>query len=200
MFSTWPEPRVLLRNDAVNTPLHPRVEAGSNTSTVTLRVVRGDEKGSLKSETVKYGRESQGTQTRERLRWQGPAAYTKERPVLSSERAPQKNKTVTVKQQQISGHEPKMGLAPKLTDWLTVSRNVTFTLTSVYNHTGAVFSAWPMPKRYLEENSSVREAVKKRASCRSAAVKRILYVWYLECVLQWDCYSSCVINPLPWNG
>jgi hypothetical protein len=34
-----------------------RAEAGSNTSTVTLRVVRGDEKGSLKSETVKYGRE-----------------------------------------------------------------------------------------------------------------------------------------------
>jgi hypothetical protein len=31
-----------------------RVEAGSNTSTVTLRVVGGDEKGSLKSETVKY--------------------------------------------------------------------------------------------------------------------------------------------------
>jgi hypothetical protein len=29
------------------------VEAGSNTSTVTLRVVGGDEKGSLKSETVK---------------------------------------------------------------------------------------------------------------------------------------------------
>jgi hypothetical protein len=30
----------------------PRVEAGSNTSTVTVRVVGGDEKGSLKSETV----------------------------------------------------------------------------------------------------------------------------------------------------
>jgi hypothetical protein len=30
-----------------------RVETGSNTSTVTLRVVGGDEKGSLKSETVK---------------------------------------------------------------------------------------------------------------------------------------------------
>jgi hypothetical protein len=29
------------------------------------------EKGSLKFETVKYGRESQGTRTRERLRWQG---------------------------------------------------------------------------------------------------------------------------------
>jgi hypothetical protein len=37
------------------------VEAGSNTYTVTLRVVGGDEKGRLKSEIVKYGRKSQGT-------------------------------------------------------------------------------------------------------------------------------------------
>jgi hypothetical protein len=34
---------------------HSRVEAGSNTSTVALRVVGGDEKGRLESETVKYG-------------------------------------------------------------------------------------------------------------------------------------------------
>jgi hypothetical protein len=74
-----------------------RVEAGSSTSTVTLRVVRGYEMGSLKSETVKYGREYRGTRTQERLRWQGPAAYIKVRPGLSSERAPHKNKTVTVK-------------------------------------------------------------------------------------------------------
>jgi hypothetical protein len=60
------------------------MEAGSNTSTVTLRVVEGDGKGSLKSETVKYGRESQGT-------------YRKEKPVLSLERAPHDNKTVTDK-------------------------------------------------------------------------------------------------------
>jgi hypothetical protein len=40
-----------------------RVEAGSSTSTVTLRVVGGDEKGSLKFETVKYGHESHGTRT-----------------------------------------------------------------------------------------------------------------------------------------
>jgi hypothetical protein len=40
------------------------VEAGSNTSTVTLWVVGGDEKGSLESETVKYGHESYGTRTR----------------------------------------------------------------------------------------------------------------------------------------
>jgi hypothetical protein len=39
------------------------VEAGSNTSTVTLRVVGGDEMRSLKSETVKYDRKSQGTKT-----------------------------------------------------------------------------------------------------------------------------------------
>jgi hypothetical protein len=44
------------------------VEAGSNTSTVALRVVEGDEKGSLESETVKYGRESHGTRTQEWLR------------------------------------------------------------------------------------------------------------------------------------
>jgi hypothetical protein len=34
-----------------------RVEEGSDTSTVTLRVVRGDKMGSLKSERVKYCRE-----------------------------------------------------------------------------------------------------------------------------------------------
>jgi hypothetical protein len=42
-----------------------RVEAGSNTSTVALRVVGGDEKGRLESESVKYGHESHGTRTRE---------------------------------------------------------------------------------------------------------------------------------------
>jgi hypothetical protein len=37
----------------------PRVEAVSNTSNVALRVVGRDEKGSLDSETVKYGHESE---------------------------------------------------------------------------------------------------------------------------------------------
>jgi hypothetical protein len=55
-----------------------RVEAGSNTSTVTLRVVGGDEKGSLKFETVKYRPEKDC------------AACKKDRSVLSSERAPHK--------------------------------------------------------------------------------------------------------------
>jgi hypothetical protein len=66
------------------------VEAGSNTSTVTLRVVGGDGKGSLKCETVKYGRKFQGTRTRETLRWQGPAAYIKDTHPLVREGAPQK--------------------------------------------------------------------------------------------------------------
>jgi hypothetical protein len=37
-----------------------RVEAGLNTSTVALRVVGGNKKWSIESETVKYGRESHG--------------------------------------------------------------------------------------------------------------------------------------------
>jgi hypothetical protein len=66
------------------------VDAGSDTSTVTLRVVGGDEKGSLKSETVKYGHESQGTRARERLRWRGPAAYIRQTRPLVRQGAPQK--------------------------------------------------------------------------------------------------------------
>jgi hypothetical protein len=73
------------------------VEAGSYTSIVTLRVVGGDEK-EVKSETVKYGHESQGTRTGKRICWRGSASYAEERPVISSERAPHKNKTVTVKE------------------------------------------------------------------------------------------------------
>jgi hypothetical protein len=76
-----------------------RVEAGSNTSTVAQRVVGGDEKGSLESETVKYVHESHGTGTWGWLRWQEPAAIVNDRPVISSERAPHINKTATVWQQ-----------------------------------------------------------------------------------------------------
>jgi hypothetical protein len=64
----------------------PRVEAGSNTSTVALRVVGGDEKGSLESETVKYVHEYHWTQTRELLCRRGPAAVVNNRSILSSER------------------------------------------------------------------------------------------------------------------
>jgi hypothetical protein len=60
VFSVKSEPNVYNERRKI-IGSYTRVEARSNTSTVTLRVVGGDEKGSLKSETVKYGRESQGT-------------------------------------------------------------------------------------------------------------------------------------------
>jgi hypothetical protein len=72
------------------------VEAGSNNSTVSLRVVGGYEKGSLESETVKYDRKSYGTWALEWLRWRGPVAIVNGRPVLSSERSPHINKPATV--------------------------------------------------------------------------------------------------------
>jgi hypothetical protein len=95
VFSVWSVPMGYGKNkDHLN---HTRVEDGSNTSTVTLRVVGGNEMGSLKSETVKYGRKSQGARTREWLRWLGPAAIVNDRPVLSSERAPHIDKPATVR-------------------------------------------------------------------------------------------------------
>jgi hypothetical protein len=73
-----------------------RVEAGSNTSTVALRVVGGDETGSLEPETVKYCHEFHRTWIREWLRWRAPAAIVNDRSVLSSERATHINKPAAV--------------------------------------------------------------------------------------------------------
>jgi hypothetical protein len=70
------------------------VKAGSNTFTVTLRVVGGDEKGSIKSETVKHGRESQGTKdTRKTTLAMASSMYKRQ----MREGAPQK-KIITVKE------------------------------------------------------------------------------------------------------
>jgi hypothetical protein len=92
--STWS----LYKEDQLNNSVKmTRVEAGSNTSTVTLRVIGGDEKGSLNSETVKYGHETKGTQTQKGMHWRGQVGYTRDRPVLPSERVPHKNRTVIVK-------------------------------------------------------------------------------------------------------
>jgi hypothetical protein len=67
--------------------------AGTNTSTVTLRFVGGDEKGSLKAETVKYSLEIQGTRTRERLRWRGPQHIQKTDPSSRQRGRPTKIRT-----------------------------------------------------------------------------------------------------------
>jgi hypothetical protein len=112
-----------------------RVDVGSNTSTVTLRVVGSDEKGSLKSETVKNCRESQGTQTREISRGYGPAQKTTHTPVLSTERALPKHdrNCQTVINiwwwAQVGLDTKTYWLTDWLTDWLAVSCNVTLTLT-----------------------------------------------------------------------
>jgi hypothetical protein len=100
------------------------VEAGSNTSTVTLRVVGGDEKGSLKSETVKYGRESKGTRTQERLRWRVPAAYTKTDPSSRERGRPQKEGPNCQRQINIWSQAPDGCFIPRQTDRLTVGRNI----------------------------------------------------------------------------
>jgi hypothetical protein len=96
----WSVPREVIRKlgrPSQFSPVLTLVEVGSNTSTVTLRVAGGDEKGSLKSETVKCGLGTKGPLTQEGLHWQGPVVCTKDRPVLSSERALHKNRTVIVK-------------------------------------------------------------------------------------------------------
>jgi hypothetical protein len=87
------------KEDKWGDPDMTRVEAGSNTSTLALRVVGGDEEGNLESETVKYGHESHGTRTRKWLLSRGPEAIVNGRPVLLSERAPHINKSKTVLQQ-----------------------------------------------------------------------------------------------------
>jgi hypothetical protein len=67
-----------------------RAQSGAHDlSTVTLPVVGGDEKRRLKSETVKYGREYQGTRAQERLRCKDQQHIQKIRPLVR-EGAPQK--------------------------------------------------------------------------------------------------------------
>jgi hypothetical protein len=64
VFSVGSAPRMLHKNYNRKCSAESRVEAGSNTSTVALRVVGGDEKGSLEFETINYGPEFHGTRTR----------------------------------------------------------------------------------------------------------------------------------------
>jgi hypothetical protein len=64
---------------------------------VTLRVVGCDKKGTLESETVKYGREVPKDFDPRKISL-ARASSIFSRPVLSSERTPHKHKTVTVKE------------------------------------------------------------------------------------------------------
>jgi hypothetical protein len=51
---------------------------------------------SKKNLGIKYGHDSRGTQTRERMCWRGPATSENYRPDLLSERAPHITEPVTV--------------------------------------------------------------------------------------------------------
>jgi hypothetical protein len=85
--------------------------------------------GSLKSETVKYGHESRGSQTWERLRWRGPAATVNYRSVFSSERASNFNKPAALTVAKIWSWAPNGYHTPGQTGQLTVGRNMTLTWT-----------------------------------------------------------------------
>jgi hypothetical protein len=88
VFSTRSVHRGYKDNWSKNISVLPCGDRGRKPPRVTLRVVRGGEKGSLESDTVKYGHEFHGTRTRKWLRWRRPGAFVNDRPVLSSERAP----------------------------------------------------------------------------------------------------------------
>jgi hypothetical protein len=105
------------------------------TLTLTLTWVQwvSATKSEVWTQTIKYSGETQGNRARERLRWLGPAAYTKDRLILSSERAHHKNKTVTVKSNKYLVMSPRRGSTPRLADWPTVSRNVILTLTLTFS-------------------------------------------------------------------
>jgi hypothetical protein len=63
----------------------------------------------------------------------GPAIYVKDRPVLSSERAPHKNKTVTVTQViKIWSQAPNGCFIPRETGRLTVGRNIKLNSTQYF--------------------------------------------------------------------
>jgi hypothetical protein len=67
---------------------------------------------------------------------------TNDRPDPTSEGAPDFKNTPTVKQYLTSGHEPRRGSTPRLTDRLTVGRNVTLTLTLTYCSASHLISRW----------------------------------------------------------
>jgi hypothetical protein len=111
-------------------PVLTRVEAASNTSTVTLRVVGGDKKGSLKSETVKYGRKSQGTRTEKTALARASGTYKRQTRPLVREGAPQNQErncqTYSVFRAEIKiwSQAPNGCFIPRQTGQLTVDRNI----------------------------------------------------------------------------
>jgi hypothetical protein len=115
VFSMWPAPCPLLGNGPMNTHsdmwlvFSVRSDPGLYNESTRVTVLESNPCGGgveyLHHDPASRRRRWKGKsqmwdskiRSREWLRWQGPAAYIKDRPVLSSERAPHKNKAVTVK-------------------------------------------------------------------------------------------------------
>jgi hypothetical protein len=96
-FSWGPCKGVILKNKWRHSSVLTRVEAGSNTSTVTLRVVGGDEKGSLKCETEKiWSRDPRGSDQRKVALASASSIYKSQTRPLVREGAPQEKETVIV--------------------------------------------------------------------------------------------------------
>jgi hypothetical protein len=79
-----------------------------------LRLVGGDEKGSLKSETVKYGRKSQGTTTEKDCAGKASGTYNRQTRPLVREGVPRNEEcncqTYSVfRTEKKSGRKPRMG-------------------------------------------------------------------------------------------
>jgi hypothetical protein len=91
------------------------IEAGSNTSTVTLRVVGGDEKGSLECETV-WSRDPRGSDQRKIALARASSIYKSQTRPLVREGAPQeKNRNCHTSNKDLVV-SPKWALYTK-TDW-----------------------------------------------------------------------------------
>jgi hypothetical protein len=86
------------------------VEARSNTPTVTLRVVGGDGKGSLKSENKFWSRVPRDSDSRKTALARPSSIYKRQSRSLVGEGVPQKQAHNLMK---ISDHEPQMGLDTK---------------------------------------------------------------------------------------
>jgi hypothetical protein len=101
------------------------VEAGSNTSTVTLRVVGGDEKGSLKSDNKLSSQVPKDSDQKKATPARTSSIYKRQTRPLVREGTPQKQD----RNCQTVIDIWSWGSTPRLTDWLTVSPNLTLTLT-----------------------------------------------------------------------
>jgi hypothetical protein len=111
--------------------LQTRVDAWSNTSTVTLRVVGGDEKGSLESETVKiWSRDSRDSDPIMTALARTSSNCKQQTRPLVRESAPHVQTRNCMTAIKIWSQAPDGCFIPRQTGRLTVGRNIRLRLSS----------------------------------------------------------------------